>query len=75
MSTPPTTDTDALSWAMAAQREADEAWRECFFEARLGGWLEEAVRSSPHSRTQALAMTRAENERRGRSVRWGDGYS
>jgi hypothetical protein len=31
------------------------------------------VSAGPYARKRVLAMTRRENRRRGRSVRWGDG--
>lgn len=44
-----------------------------YFEVRLHGQLDEVLALGYHSRKQVLAWTRAENERRGRVVRWGDG--
>lgn len=54
------------------QNEVDLGWQALYFEARCAGCFDAAVAAGPHSRTQALRMTRAENEKRGRSVRWGE---
>jgi hypothetical protein len=62
-----------ILWLAEALVEADLAMAEAYFEARLQGQLEDAIARGPHSRKAALAMTRQENERRGRQVRWGDG--
>jgi len=56
-----------------AREELDAALASAYFEVRLHGQLDEVLRLGYHSRKRALAWTRAENERRGRVVRWGDG--
>jgi len=56
-----------------AERELAAAYSAAYFEARLQRRLDSAVEVGPHSRKRVLAFTRAENQRRGRSVRWGDG--
>lgn len=70
---PPEQDTilARLDAAVTAQNAVDRLWSSIYFEARMGGFLDAAVVAGPHSRTRALAMTRAENEKRGRAVRWG----
>lgn len=57
----------------AVRHELVEAFGGAYFEARLHGQLEAAITAGPHGRKRVLAFTRAENERRGRTVRWGDG--
>ena len=63
----------SLDTLLAAQAEVDAGWRNLYFEARLQGRLEQVVATAPHSLNKALAMTRRENEARGRRVRWADG--
>lgn len=58
--------------AEAVQREIDEAFGAAYFEARLTRRLEAAKALRVHSNKKVMAYTRAENERRGRIVRWGD---
>lgn len=67
-----TTDTlfSRVERVVALQNEVDRQWASLYFDARLDGDFDAVVRLGPHSRTQALAMTRAENERRGRKIRW-----
>lgn len=55
-----------------AAKELDEAFAEAFFEARLQHRLETAITAGPYARKRVLAYTRAENQKRGRTVRWGD---
>ena len=55
------------------QRELDREWQLAYFWCRFTGRIDEAVRLGLHSRHRALAFTRAENEARGRMVRWNDG--
>lgn len=59
--------------AEAARAELDEAFGAAYFDARLEGRLDIAIKAGPYARKRVLAYTRAENERRGRTVRWGDG--
>jgi hypothetical protein len=51
----------------------DDAFRATYFQARLEGLLDPALELGLHSRKTVMRMTRAENEARGRAVRWGDG--
>jgi len=62
-----------LSGVLAkAEGELTEALADAYFEARLQGRFESALRCGPVSRTRALKMTRRVNEQSGRSVRWAD---
>jgi len=64
-----------LSGAKAAfDAQVDALWQRSYFEARLTGRFEAALGLHLHSKKRALAFTRAENERRGRPMRWGDSY-
>lgn len=54
-------------------RELDAAFGDAYFNARLQGRFDTAVEAGPYARKRALAYTRHENERRGRTVKWGDG--
>ena len=56
-----------------AEKELALAFAAAYFEARLQRRLDSAVDAGVHSRKRILAFTRAENEKRGRPVRWGDG--
>lgn len=58
-----------------ARNELNAHLASAFFEARMQRRLPEAIEAGPVGRKTALAMTRHENERRGRPVRWGDGLS
>jgi hypothetical protein len=53
--------------------ELDEAFSTAYFDARLQGNLEAAVHAGPYARKRVLALTRRANNKRGRTVRWGDG--
>lgn len=57
--------------AEQVQRELDPQWRQAYFWARFTGRLPEAMALGLHSRKRVMAWTRAENEQRGRMVRWG----
>jgi hypothetical protein len=56
-----------------AETELDEQLAKAYYEARLQRRLEPAISAGPYNRKKVLALTRRENERRGRSVRWNDG--
>lgn len=56
-----------------AAEELDAAFASAYFEARLEQRLDSAVKAGPYARKRVLAYTRAENQRRGRTVRWNDG--
>lgn len=55
------------------EKELDAAFGAAYFEARLQRRLPTAITAGPHAKKRVLAYTRRENQRRGRSVRWGDG--
>ena len=52
--------------------EIAEQYQRAYFTARLQGTLDAAIDFGPHARRRVIEMTRRENERRGRTVRWGD---
>lgn len=54
-------------------KELDPQWRQAYFWARFTGRLDDALRLGLHSRKKIMGYTRAENESRGRLIRWGDG--
>lgn len=56
-----------------ALSELDKEFADAYFQARLRGQLEAAISAGPYARKRVLAYTRHENQRRGRTVRWGDG--
>ena len=65
-----------LSGAKAAfDTQVNALWQQAYFEVRLEGRLPTALALGLHSRKRVLEWTRAENERRGRAMHWGDGYS
>jgi hypothetical protein len=53
-------------------RELDSEWQRAYFQARLEQRLDAAENLRLHSHKRVMAWTRAENELRGRGVRWGD---
>jgi hypothetical protein len=55
------------------QRELDEDFARTYYSARVEGVFDSALSVGLHSKKKALAFTRKENERRGRTVRWNDG--
>lgn len=55
------------------ERELDEQFQVAYFEARLEQRFPAALSLRVHFKKQALRYTRRENNRRGRSLRWGDG--
>lgn len=59
--------------AKQAAKELDAAFAAAYFDARIKHQLDAAVKAGPHARKKVLAFTRAENESRGRTVRWNDG--
>lgn len=68
---------EAVVWlggvAEQVRKELDLAFGQAYFDARLQGQLNAAILAGPYAKKRVLAYTRAENERRGRLVRWGDG--
>jgi hypothetical protein len=67
---------ERLMWlsgmAQAVKEELDLAFGAAYFEARLQRRIATARALQIHSNKRILAYTRAENERRGRIIRWGD---
>lgn len=70
---------ERLVWLSGAQQKFDSEvrsqWQRAYFEARLTSRLATALGLRLHSRKRVLSFTRAENERTGRQVHWGDGES
>lgn len=56
-----------------ATSELEAELGKAYFEARLSGRFDAAVLAGPYAKKRVLALTRHENERRGRTVRWNDG--
>jgi ribosomal protein L15E len=54
-------------------KELDAAFEDAYFEARMQQRLDAAITAGPHAKKRVLAYTRRANEKRGRTVRWGDG--
>lgn len=73
----PTDPLERLIWLSGVQavvdRELRAEYEAAYFTLRLERRLEAAMALRLHSKKRILAMTRAENQRRGRQVRWGDG--
>lgn len=46
---------------------------EAYFQARLQHRFEAALAAGPYALKRALRLTRHANQKRGRSIRWGDG--
>jgi hypothetical protein len=78
LSSAPADSLERLLWlsgvAEEARRELDAEWQRTYFEARLEQRLAAALSFRLHPIRKVLAWTRAENETRGRAIRWGDGY-
>ena len=56
----------------AVHEELDEAFGRAYYEARLQRRFDAALGFKAHSKTRALSLCRAANERLGRPTRWGD---
>jgi 3-methyladenine DNA glycosylase Mpg len=54
-------------------RELEDELAEAYFQARLQRRFEAALAAGPYKLKRALALTRHENQKRGRSIRWNDG--
>lgn len=67
----PTDPLELLAWINAKRRELDRIEQTALFDARIEGRFDEAVQISGLSVTKAMALTRHENEARGRMMRWG----
>lgn len=77
-STAPTDPVERLMWLSGA-REAFDAqltaeFQRAYFDARRTGRFDIALSLGLHSKKRALAMTRHENESRGRMIKWRDGH-
>lgn len=74
----PSETLERLLWlsgvAEEAKTELEAEFQQVYFNARLERRLDAALELGLHRPARVLAWTRAENEKRGRSVRWGDGY-
>lgn len=70
---------ERLLWLSGVERrvrtELEAEYQRVYFETRVEGRLPAALALKLHSSKKALAWTRAENEARGRLVRWGDDLS
>jgi len=75
----PTDPIERLVWLGGVQtqvrRELNAALQEAYFWARFTGRLDEATALDLHSQRRIMAWTRAENEVRGRMIRWNDSLS
>lgn len=73
----PKDSVDAIAYLDEVQgvvlNELDEARALAYFDARLDGRFEDALRAGITSRKRALAMVRCLNDRMGRPMRWRDG--
>jgi hypothetical protein len=56
-----------------AAAELEAAFSAAYFKARIERRLPAAIEAGPYAKKRVLAMTRAENNRRGRPIRWNDG--
>lgn len=66
----PTDPLELLQWINDREDDLALLRQGAMFDARLQGRFEEAITVSGMSRKRALALTRHENEERGRMVRW-----
>jgi hypothetical protein len=68
-----------LIWLSDIQDQAlaviDQQAQLAYFQARMQGQLDTAIDLGLHAKKQIIAMTRHENENRGRLIRWGDDYN
>lgn len=73
----PTDPIERIMWLTGVKEKAlaelDEAFRVAYYKARLERRFDAAIAAGPYAKKRALAMTRAENNRRGRAIRWNDG--
>lgn len=53
--------------------ELEVALSAAYFQARLERRFDAALAAGPYALKRALALTRHENQKRGRSIRWNDG--
>ncbi len=68
---------ERIIWLDELQKLVDTEIRaelqRAYFDSRIQGRMDAALELAPHGRKTFLAMTRHENELKGRLVRWGDG--
>lgn len=68
---------ERLLWLSGVKEQAhcelEQALSEAYYNARLQQRLDAAITAGPYARKRVLRLTRQENQRRGRTVRWGDG--
>lgn len=68
---------ERLAWLSGVMEEVkselDAEFAAAYYEARLRQVFGHALALGLHSKKRALAYTRHENERRGRTIRWNDG--
>lgn len=78
LSEAPEDNLERLLWlsgvAEEAKRELEAEFQRVYFETRLERRIDAAIGFGLHPVKRIIAWTRAENEARGRMVRWGDGY-
>lgn len=69
---------ERLLWLSGVKEQVDKEleamYAKAYYEARLTGRFATALALGIHSHKRVLAFTRHENERRGRGLKWGDGY-
>jgi hypothetical protein len=79
LSTAPDDPIERLIWLSGVKeqvdREMDAQWTEAYFWSRFTGRLDTALALNLHGRKRVMAYTRAGNEHRGRTVKWGDGLT
>jgi len=72
----PTDAIERLIWLGGVMKqvhdELDPMWQQAYFDARFTGRLDQADSLGLHSHKRIMQYTRAENEKRGRQIRWGD---
>lgn len=56
----------------AVTDELEAEFARTYYTARLQGRLQAAILAGPYAKKRVLAFTRHENQKRGRTVRWGD---
>jgi hypothetical protein len=73
----PTDPIERIMWLSGVMKRAkvelDAELAKAYFDARLERRLDDAISAGPYARKRVLAMTRKENQARGRMVRWRDG--
>lgn len=66
----------AIQWLSEVRERVDveieQAFAEAYFDARLRGQFDHALRHGPFGKKKALALTRRVNNARARMIRWGD---